>query len=78
MDHLPENVMPVLKQAKDRGAGVVGIKIFGNGKLTAEKERQKSLEFVWGSGNIHAMTIGFENPEQIDDTIERVNKILAK
>lgn len=76
MDDYPENVLPVLKQAKDRGAGVVGMKIFGNGKLVAEEERQKSLEFVWSSGNIHTMTIGFENPAQIDDTIQRINKIL--
>ena len=76
MDDTPEKVIPVLKQAKARGAGVVGMKIFGVGDLIAEDQRQNSLEFVLNSGVIDAMTIGFEQPHQIDDTLQRVNKIL--
>jgi predicted aldo/keto reductase-like oxidoreductase len=76
MDGPPEKVMPVLKQAHDRGAGVIGMKIFGCGDLVEESERQKSLEYVWGSGNVDAMTIGIENTSQIDDNIARISKIL--
>ncbi len=76
MDGTPQNVMPVLKQAHDRGAGVIGMKIFGAGALTRTEQRQQSLEYVWKSGNVDAMTIGFENATQIEDTITRVNSIL--
>jgi 1-deoxyxylulose-5-phosphate synthase len=76
MDHYPQTVAPVLKAAKKRGAGVVGMKIFGNGKLVSEKQRQSSLDFVLKSNAINAMTIGFETTEQITDTIKRVNKIV--
>lgn len=76
MDSTPQNVMPVLKQAHDRGAGVIGMKIFGAGALTRTGQRQQSLEYVWNSGNVDAMTIGFENVTQIEDTITRVNGIL--
>lgn len=76
MDNTPANVMPVLKRAHDRGAGVIGMKIFGAGALTQEAQRQRSLEYVWNSGNVDAMTIGFENTGQISDTINRVNQIL--
>jgi aryl-alcohol dehydrogenase-like predicted oxidoreductase len=76
MDSTPQNVMPVLKQAHDRGAGVIGMKIFGAGALTRAEQRQQSLEYVWNSGNVDAMTIGFENAVQIEDTITRVNIIL--
>jgi len=78
MDHYPQTVLPVLKAAKKRGAGVVGMKIFGNGNLVSEKQRQSSLEFVLKSKAINAMTIGFESTDQITDTVNRVNKILKK
>jgi len=76
MDGPPEKVMPVLKQAHDLGKGVIGMKIFGCGDLLKESERQKSLEFVWGSGNVDCMTIGIENAAQADDNIARISKIL--
>jgi len=76
MDGPPEKVMPLLKQAHDRGAGVIGMKIFGCGELVKESERQKSLEYVWGSGNVDAMTIGIENTSQVDDNLARISKIL--
>jgi hypothetical protein len=68
--------MPVLKQAHDRGAGVIGMKIFGAGALAKEQQRQQSLEYVWKSGNVDAMTIGFESTDQISDAINRVNQVL--
>lgn len=76
MDETPEKVMPVLRRAHERGAGVIGMKIFGAGALAQESQRQRSLEYVWNSGNVDAMTIGFENTGQINDTIKRVNQIL--
>ena len=76
MDDVPEKVMPVLKQAHDNGKGVLGMKIFGCGDLVEEEQREASLKFGLGSGNIDAMTIGFESGEQIDDTIKRINRVL--
>jgi predicted aldo/keto reductase-like oxidoreductase len=76
MDDKPEVVMPLLKEKKEQGAGIVGMKIYGEGRFKTEEERQKSLEYVWRSGNVHAMTIGFEQKEQIDDTIQRSFSIL--
>lgn len=76
MDDKPEAVMPLLKETKDRGAGVIGMKIYGEGRYKTEAERQQSLEYVWRSGNVHAMTIGFEKIDHIDDTLKRTNQIL--
>jgi len=78
MDDKPEKVMPVLKQAHDNGKGVLGMKIYGCGDLVKEDQREASLKYVLGSGNVDAMTIGFENAGQIDDTIKRINRILKK
>ena len=76
MDATPQKVMPVLKQARDRGAGVIGMKIFGAGALTSERQRQQSLEYVWKSGNVDAMTIGFESVGEIRDAINRTTHVL--
>ena len=76
MDDKPEKVMPVLKKAHDNGKAIVGMKIFGCGALVEEEQRETSLNYVLKSGNIDAMTIGFENAEQIEDTIKRINRIV--
>ncbi len=76
MDDKPEAVMPVLKQAHDAGKGILGMKIFGCGDLTKEADRESSLSYVLGSGNVDAITIGVEKPEQIGDTIPRIQRIL--
>lgn len=76
MDSTPENVMKVLKKAKDNGKGIIGMKIFGCGDLTKEDQRQKSLEFVIKSGNVDCMTIGMESIAQVNDNIERIMKVV--
>lgn len=75
MDGAPEEVMPVLKKAKDTGKGVIGMKIFGCGQLCSDEQRESSLNYVMKSKNVHCMTIGFENTDQIDDAVERVMRI---
>lgn len=76
MDGPPETVMPVLKEAHDNGKGIVGMKIFGCGKLIDEAQRETSLRYVLGSGNIDAMTIGVDNINHLRDNIRRINSIV--
>ena len=61
MDGPPEKVMGVLKEAKNSGKGIIGMKIFGCGDLTNDEQREKSLNYVIKCGNVDCMTIGFEN-----------------
>jgi aryl-alcohol dehydrogenase-like predicted oxidoreductase len=76
MDGKPQDVMPVLKTAKENGKGVIGMKIFGCGDLTREEQRQKSLEYVIKSQNVDCMTIGMDSIEQVDDNIDRIMKLV--
>jgi 1-deoxyxylulose-5-phosphate synthase len=76
MDDKPEKVMPVLKKAHDNGKAILGMKIFGCGNLVEEEQRERSLNYVLKSGNVDAMTIGFDKPKYIDDAIKRVNRIV--
>ncbi len=67
MDGTPEEVMPVQRRFKERGANVIGMKIFGAGALT--DKRDECMEFAQKLGYLDAMTIGARTPEEIDDNI---------
>lgn len=71
-----EEVAAVLKQARANGKAVVGMKIFGAGKLTQPEQKDASLKFVISHGLVDAITIGTTEPEQVHDTVERVNRAL--
>src|SRR5690606_4668215 len=72
MDGTPEQVIDVLKKAKDNGKTVIGMKIFGEGKLA--NERDACMKFAQGLGLLDAMTIGFQNEDQIDDALRLMDK----
>ena len=74
MDGEPEEIAALLKQARKNNKGVIGMKIFGQGDIRTDAERQKSLEFVIKQQCVDAFTIGFESPQQIDDVIGRIRK----
>jgi aryl-alcohol dehydrogenase-like predicted oxidoreductase len=76
MDASVDEVAPVLTQARANGKVVLGMKIFGAGALTKPEQKDASLKFVWDNGLVDAVTIGMLSPEQVDDTIERMNKVL--
>jgi len=74
MDGTPDQIKTILATAKKNGKGVIGMKIFGEGKNITDEERQRSIKFALTEGNIHCMTLGLESIAQMDDAIERVMK----
>lgn len=76
MDGTPEEVIGVLKKAKENGKAVIGMKIFGEGKLV--DQRDACMKFAQELGLLDAMTIGFENADQIDDALRLMDKYPAK
>ncbi len=72
MDNTPEAVSELLGRAKKNGKGVIGMKIFGEGKFVKDEEREQSIRYALTQGNIHCMTLGLESIAQMDDAIERV------
>ena len=69
-------VAETLKSARRNGKFVVGMKIYGAGQLVAQEQRDESLRFVWGNNLVDAMTIGFEKPAQVNDTIGHLTRVL--
>jgi hypothetical protein len=76
MDGSPEQITAVLKEAKANGKAIIGMKIFGEGELS--KEREACIQFAQGLGVLDAMTIGFHEPAQIDDVLRMMAKYPAK
>ena len=77
-DKKPDEVASVLEEMHNAGKAVVGMKIFGEGQMKTRDRRLASLRYVLGLGTVNAFVIGFESPEQIDDTLASVEKVLAE
>jgi aryl-alcohol dehydrogenase-like predicted oxidoreductase len=72
MDGSPEEIANILATAKANGKGIIGMKIFGEGKHVTTDEREQSIRFAFAEGNVHCITLGLESNEQMDDAITRV------
>jgi len=72
MDASPEEVMSVLKKAHDAGKGIIGMKIFGEGRMKTDDQRKNSIQYAINSGNVDCMTIGLTSVEQVDFAVENI------
>jgi predicted aldo/keto reductase-like oxidoreductase len=68
-------VAKVLKTARANGKAVVGMKIFGAGKLVKPEEKDASLSYVFGNELVDAVTIGMLKQSEIDDTLQRMARV---
>lgn len=73
-----EQVAATLRLARDRGKGVVGMKIYGSGQWQSPEQRRQSLKLAFGGGLVDAVTIGHMSPEQVDDTITNMEAVLGQ
>jgi aryl-alcohol dehydrogenase-like predicted oxidoreductase len=76
MDGSLDEVVPVLRTAKENGKAIIGMKIFGEGRLV--DERDACMKYAQELGLLDAMTIGFHTPEQIDDVLRLMAKYPAR
>lgn len=70
-----EELAATLKTARANGKAVVGMKIFGAGKLVKPEEKDTSLKYVFENGLVDAITIGMMNPSEVDDTLKRMASV---
>lgn len=74
------HVLPVMEQIarmRDKGRGIIGMKIIGNGDFTNPEDREKSIRFAMQCGLLDCVTIGFKSPAEVDEAIRRMNNALA-
>jgi len=72
------SVIPVIEKLHKAGKGVIGMKLIGNGNFRDDSEKiDASLKYVLGLGTVDMIIVGFERPEQIDNYLGRMKRVLA-
>jgi aryl-alcohol dehydrogenase-like predicted oxidoreductase len=70
MDADPQTVIGVIKQMRDQGKGIIGMKILGQGAMRTRQD--EAIRFALNSGVLDAFTIGAENDGEQSDLIKRI------
>ena len=78
MDDDTDKVVPVVKALHEKGVGILGMKIFGEGRCTEASQRRESLEFITKLGCVDAMTIGFTKIPEVHETLGMLAEIHGK
>lgn len=65
-----------VKKIHSQGTGVLGMKLIGEGRFTTAEDRDKAMKFAMGLGAVDSVTIGYKSPAEIDEAIERMNRVL--
>jgi len=70
MDADPATVASVLKEMKNSGKGIIGMKVLGAGSLSDRVD--ECLQYQLAQDFIDSFTIGQENVREIDDLLKRI------
>jgi aryl-alcohol dehydrogenase-like predicted oxidoreductase len=70
MDAKPEVVIPVLRDMKAKGKGIIGMKIFGAGRLRDRTD--ECLQFALGLDCVDVFTIGTESRAELQQLITKI------
>jgi hypothetical protein len=77
----PGNVPEAMKEVAAmhaRGRGIIGMKIIGNGDFKNPADRERSMRYAMTCGFVDAIVIGFGSTSEIDEAIERMNRVLSE
>ena len=76
MDGPAEKVLPVAKEIKVQGKGLIAMKLLGEGKFGKDEEQKlASLRYVLTEARADWLLVGFDSAEQIDDLAKCVRQI---
>jgi aryl-alcohol dehydrogenase-like predicted oxidoreductase len=70
MDADPATVISVLRTMRQKGKGVIGMKILGAGGLRARAD--EALQYALAQDVLDCFTIGCESPQEFDDLLARI------
>jgi aryl-alcohol dehydrogenase-like predicted oxidoreductase len=70
MDAKPEVVIPVLREMKAKGKGIIGMKIFGAGRLRDRTD--ECLQFALGLDCVDVFTIGAESRTELQQLMAKI------
>lgn len=69
--------MKEIKSMYDKGRGIIGMKLCGNGDFKDPADREKAIHYAMTCGFVNAVVIGFKSNAEIDEAISRINQSLT-
>jgi 1-deoxyxylulose-5-phosphate synthase len=76
MDGTAADVGAVLRTARSHGKAVIGMKVYGQGKLSDAASMDRSVRYITGNDLVDAVTIGMLSRAEVDDNLDRLNRVL--
>ena len=73
---LVDEVLAHTKKVHQQGMGVISMKLVGEGRFTTAEDREAALKFTMNLGCVDSVTIGFKSTAEIDEAIERMNRVM--
>jgi len=71
-----DEVVAHTKKVHAQGLGVISMKLAGEGTFTRPEDREAALKFAMNLGSIDAVTIGYKSTAEVDEAIDRMNRVL--
>ena len=71
-----DEVVTHTRQVHSQGMGVISMKLCGEGRFTRAEDRDRAMKFAMNLGCVDAVTIGFKNTAEIDEAIERMDRVM--
>jgi 1-deoxyxylulose-5-phosphate synthase len=76
MDGTAEEVAAVLRTARANGKAVIGMKVYGQGKLSDPRQMDRSVRYVIDSELVDSITLGMLRRTELEDNIARIDRAL--
>jgi len=64
------------RKVHTEGMGVISMKLVGEGRFINPEDREAALRHTMNLGCVDSVTIGFKNTAEIDEAIERMNRVM--
>ncbi len=71
-----EEVVAHTRKVHAGGMGVISMKLVGEGRFTSGEDRESALRHTMNLGCVDSVTIGFKSTAEIDEAIERMNRVM--
>jgi len=71
-----DEVVDHTKKVHAQGMGVISMKLVGEGQFTTAEDRDAAMKFAMNLGCVDSVTLGFKNTAEIDEAIDRMNRVL--
>jgi predicted aldo/keto reductase-like oxidoreductase len=72
-----QEVVRHVKQVRSEGMGVISMKLVGDGTFMQHNDRAAAMRFAFQNAGVDCVTVGFKNPQEVDEAIENLNRALT-